>query len=611
MKQINKYRSSEMLYSNLKDSVVLPNFQRRLVWSKQQKEAFIETLHNGYPFGSILIYRYNDNGTEKNKFSLIDGLQRYTTIKDFQESPENYIKFTNIINDIMSTISKDYDGTVTVSTEIKCKDTIRKSISDIIKNEKLKEPYALVDLLKKDGLSGLYKEKFDRSIIEIQPKITEQINDHIDVDTITIPCIEFTGDENELATVFENLNRGGKKLSKYQVFAAQWSIHDIQLSSQPNSSKILEKVISRYERLIEEREIEIENYDSEDMKLSKRINLSELCCAIGELILETMPVFWDSTAVESEDKANAIGYSTVAVTLGISNKKLDTISNHIELFNTNEFLEDFIQKIINEYSTINNYFEKYLSQPGISPQKKYESKLTPDFQLLSFFASLWSVKYEINTTKKVIETTPHYKNHYQTTLNNFIYHYIEDILTKRWSGTGDSKLDDIYIDKNYRYLKPLAKDTLEETLRKFWDEKSSVSSIRFEPISKMLITVQSSFYKDQFKAISYDFEHVISKKSIATIYKQDNIPAGSLGNIMYLDSSYNRSKRDLNLYSSLHEGQKLDDNFLENSLYPGKNLLEEIEKDLVSNKKDSHRVIDLITIRGKNILNNLIENLYR
>jgi len=37
---------------------------------------------------------------------------------------------------------------------------------------------------------------------------------------------------------------------------------------------------------------------------------------------------------------------------------------------------------------------------------------------------------------------------------------------------------------------------------------------------------------------------------------------------MYLDSSYNRSKRDLNLYSSLHEGQKLDDNFLENSLYP-------------------------------------------
>ncbi len=610
MKRIDKYRSSEMLYSKLKDSVVLPNFQRRLVWSKQQKEDFIETLHNGYPFGSILIYRYTDDGTEKNKFSLIDGLQRYTTIKDFQESPENYIKFTNIINDIMNTISKDYDGNITVSTEKKCEDTIRKSISGIIRNEKLREPYALADLLKKDGLSGLYNEKFDRSIIEIQPKIAEQINEHIDVDTITIPCIEFTGDENELATVFENLNRGGKKLSKYQVFAAQWSVHDILLSSQPNSTKILDKVISRYERLIEEREIEIENYDSEDMKLSKRINLSELCCAIGELILETMPVFWDSNAIESEDKANAIGYSTVAITLGISNKKLDTISKHIELFNTNEFLEDFIQKIINEYSTINNYFERYLTQPGISPHKKYESKLTPDFQLLSFFASLWSVKYVINTTKKVIETTPHYKNNYKTTLDSFIYYYIEDILTKRWSGTGDSKLDDIYIEKNYRYLKPLAKETLEETLRKFWDEKSSVPSIRFEPISKMLITVQSSFYKDQFKAISYDFEHVISKNSIATIYKQDNIPAGSLGNIMYLDSSYNRSKRELNLYSSLHEGQKLDDNFLANSLYPGKNLLNEIEKDLASTKKDSHRVIDLINIRGKNILNNLIENLY-
>ena len=38
------------------DRIKLPQFQRKLVWNKQKKDQFIETLHEGLPFGAILVY---------------------------------------------------------------------------------------------------------------------------------------------------------------------------------------------------------------------------------------------------------------------------------------------------------------------------------------------------------------------------------------------------------------------------------------------------------------------------------------------------------------------------------------------------------------------------
>ena len=65
------YKNDDSRFSELEKNVVLPTFQRKLVWSKAQKKSFINTLHEGFPFGSILVYRYPD----ADKLSLIDGLQ--------------------------------------------------------------------------------------------------------------------------------------------------------------------------------------------------------------------------------------------------------------------------------------------------------------------------------------------------------------------------------------------------------------------------------------------------------------------------------------------------------------------------------------------------------
>ena len=52
-----QYEFEHLHYDNLKENITIPQFQRSLVWSESQKEAFIQTIKEGKPFGSILVYK--------------------------------------------------------------------------------------------------------------------------------------------------------------------------------------------------------------------------------------------------------------------------------------------------------------------------------------------------------------------------------------------------------------------------------------------------------------------------------------------------------------------------------------------------------------------------
>ena len=107
----SQYEVERMKYSDLEGSVVVPTYQRRLVWSEKQKESFIENISKGYPFGSILLYRYEGD----KKLSLIDGLQRYSTLKEYKRNPARYFKgFEPYIERIFDSIEKGMGITLSV-----------------------------------------------------------------------------------------------------------------------------------------------------------------------------------------------------------------------------------------------------------------------------------------------------------------------------------------------------------------------------------------------------------------------------------------------------------------------------------------------------------------
>lgn len=59
---------------------MLPDYQRSFVWKKPDADQFIESLLMNIPIPSLYVTETNDS---KNRFAIVDGLQRLTTLKFF------------------------------------------------------------------------------------------------------------------------------------------------------------------------------------------------------------------------------------------------------------------------------------------------------------------------------------------------------------------------------------------------------------------------------------------------------------------------------------------------------------------------------------------------
>mgnify|MGYP001925286715 FL=1 len=74
-----------------------PYFQRKLVWKKQHKIAFIETILMNYPFPEIYIASSElDVETKQAKEIVVDGQQRLTTIVDYIKGQNDFSEKTRI-----------------------------------------------------------------------------------------------------------------------------------------------------------------------------------------------------------------------------------------------------------------------------------------------------------------------------------------------------------------------------------------------------------------------------------------------------------------------------------------------------------------------------------
>lgn len=76
----------ERSYEDYRNNLYLVNrrYQRKLVWEKEEKQAFIDSLANGYPVPLFLFAKSNYKGIERSE--IIDGMQRLNAIFSFIEN---------------------------------------------------------------------------------------------------------------------------------------------------------------------------------------------------------------------------------------------------------------------------------------------------------------------------------------------------------------------------------------------------------------------------------------------------------------------------------------------------------------------------------------------
>lgn len=599
-----KYTSKQYTYSHLRGTFNLPTFQRRLVWSVKQKQEFIETLSLGFPFGSVLIYQYLGQGK-----TLIDGLQRISTIQDYEKSPEKYIDLESEAEELIKIFIISDEDRNNEKFINGLKKEIKKIFTGLLQANSPKYYYLEDGIKNSETLSRYHDSLLSRSIGELQYEILEKKKNFLDVDNIEIPTIEFLGDVSELAKVFENLNKGGKKLTKYQVFAAQWSNDIIHLNDKANNDILLEAIINRYVTLNENRDIKIEDFSADEMREQKTINLSELCYGIGKLILKASPVFYKSRKIEQvEDLADEIGYSTMGIIFGVDNKKLHTLKNKVDEVLNADLLEDLIGKVLKIYSNINSHFEKKLKL--FNQNLTYENKKISNFKFLSYFADLWVNNFSITKDGQVKDYSSGQDRTYSKSLNNLIYYYLQDAALNIWGNAGDSRLNSYYLDRSRTYSIRPSKEDFEETLKFWFKDRVSNHSLMFDDISKLILTVYYNLVPNNglIDGRNHDFEHIIVKAKLKDRYVKLKIPGGTLGNMMFLDSSINRKKRDLNLYKLVASGENIAEKFKDVALYPTEQEINTIEVSL--NNENGELATQFITKRGNAIIEKLVEKMY-
>jgi uncharacterized protein with ParB-like and HNH nuclease domain len=75
--------SIERRYSNFKDRRYVVNraYQRKLIWTLDEKQKFIDSILNGYPVPLIPLAEDNKSGT--GFLEIIDGMQRLNAVMSF------------------------------------------------------------------------------------------------------------------------------------------------------------------------------------------------------------------------------------------------------------------------------------------------------------------------------------------------------------------------------------------------------------------------------------------------------------------------------------------------------------------------------------------------
>ena len=89
------YRAWNRVDREYNRQILVPSFQRGLVWGEDKRAELINSLRAGYPVGAILLAQkgVNNSGpSEVTEYALLDGLQRTNAICKYLENPLSHAK---------------------------------------------------------------------------------------------------------------------------------------------------------------------------------------------------------------------------------------------------------------------------------------------------------------------------------------------------------------------------------------------------------------------------------------------------------------------------------------------------------------------------------------
>ena len=519
--------------------IVVPKFQRNLVWSHDQKRLFIDSVRCGFPIGTILLY--NKEGT--NTYSLIDGLQRSTTIKDFIENPTSYFELGDIPNDILDSLYSLFDSK---DDEESFKTEISGKIKYFIRNNKLDDLNLVVNLAMNllKSYCGTNDVAVLMKVVEIlTPCVQEFKKSYEVVANANISSIIYQGEEANLPTIFERINNQGTQLGKYQIYAATWAIKDYSITVQ--NEKILKFVLDKYDAFIDEGYV-IQDYDRDELESSKQISMFEYAMGFGKYIASEFPSLFE--ADKSVQDINPIGFELLNACFGCHDKEIKYLHEKLHALSNINLFE---KRVVECIQSVKDFLNPIIGFKGNkrTAQPIYHSH----YQIVSIIAALFREKYDVNDLSQTKEGWSDLEESLKKTLPQ---HFVFDILSKAWGDSGQGKVYAI-LNEN-RYLTPVDKDKWEANFNVWFAdsinrrEKTNVATAKgMEKLFLICIYKDKFSAQDQLSSDKFDIEHLAPKEQLKKTIKShgwEGLPISCVGNLCYLPERDNRKKKSNTLY---------------------------------------------------------------
>lgn len=560
--KMEEFTAQEIHEKQEKKKIVVPQYQRGIVWKDNQKKELIDSIKKGIPFGSILLY----HDEEVNNYRLIDGLQRCTTIYEFISNPANFFDEEDIDDEAIGSL-KELIGVVSngeiirekiteiILKWIKCE---HKTMQDVVRMQF----YGCASMLSKEFTTLIGKEQEVVKII--QPMFDKYIQMCYQMSNAPIPAIVISGSDEVLPTVFERINSKGTQLTKWQIYAATWSDDKIKINKDLNS--IISFNRDRYEEMTLDDNINLQDFDSVELERKAELNIFELIFGFGKMISEMFPQLFTSSKKATD--VNSIGFNLINACLVLRNSEIKNLNkNLVELVGNSEEINKFLLEIIECIKVVDKAIA--ITTKFKSNVREDTAPLHTEMQICSMIASVFinkHVTFETNEKDFIIDrkinldgVNENWKSFREAFLANALKVYLLDILQINWRGSGDKKLNYIITNPAY-YTRSITKEEFESVLN-LWYESIKNERNEYKKImnpkeaDKVLLNI---IYSNQFKAVdqiddsTYDIEHLATKgmmkKQLERFEGKLRLPISSIGNICLLPTGYNQAKGEKTIY---------------------------------------------------------------
>ncbi len=530
----------------------IPDFQRGVVWTKQHRKEFIETVKSGDPFGVVLV----SQDTESNQYILIDGLQRLSTLRAYMEKPIEFVdendKFVDKETLRTVFVEKYKYKQISLPQETKLDKESKQFLKKMISFLKAQKTMPEADEVWQNLYGALSVPEDAIKVLYAFTKFYKKFCENLELPSIVIHAIVYTGDKSNLPQVFETLNTSSVSLTKYEVFSSQWSFAKILVSDEP----LIKAVWSKYDQLNKSSGFEV-GLDEATIR-EKGMTLFEYCFGLSELLCapEKSYSFLFSKGKKSTDPT---GFELLALACGLAINKADILDRADNLGGSDgPFLVALKDALIESATFVADSIRDW-----VYDLKGVAIKNSGSYQVYYMIVAVFRHMYSFIPKKKEIKKAKDsaWLNAFKKYANKW---YLFQQLSSFWNKhrqTSDLKLLLDKVMDSDMFVTNIKVADWSQVYDDFCRmQRESASGRSISPESRLFLNYlyrlmidedknREKFFlgkKDGIVDYSFDIEHIVPYAKCAKQGKE--LPASALGNLCYLPAKDNRAKGETTLY---------------------------------------------------------------